>query len=229
MLHKFDTPGVAAAALSEQIQGALDSGLSARGAASLVLAGGRTPVPLFHALRQARLDWRRIGVTLTDERWVPDTHPASNAALVREELLTGPAAAARFLPLFDGSDSAAGAVASVWRSLEPLSRPFDAVALGMGEDGHFASLFPGNQALEEALDVGAPPGCVAMRAPTEPRERISLNLAALLQARRVFLFVTGAAKLRLVTEAAQPGAGRDHPVSALLASHAPQAEVYWAP
>ena len=99
----------------------------------------------------------------------------------------------------------------------------------MGEDGHFASLFPGNEALEAALDVDTPPGCVAMRAPTEPRERISLNLAALLQTRRVFLFVTGAAKLRLLTDAAQPDARDRYPVGALLAQSAPAVEIFWAP
>lgn len=229
ILHRFDSTQAAAASLAEQIVATLQSGLSLRAGASLVLAGGRTPIPLFHVLRVAELDWGRIVVTLTDERWVPDRHPASNAALVRDELLTGRAASARFLPLYDGSDRAAGAAPAVWRSLQPVVRPFDVVALGMGEDGHFASLFPGNEALGSALDPAQAPGCVAMRAPTQPHERISLNLAALLQTKRLFLFVTGAAKLRLVTDAAQPGAGKRYPVSALLAQSVPAIEVYWAP
>jgi 6-phosphogluconolactonase len=229
ILHRFDGVLAAAASLAQQVIDALQAGLSARGSASLVLAGGRTPIPLFHALREAGLDWSRIGITLTDERWVPDGHAASNAALVRGELLAGRAAAARLLPLYDGSASAAGAATAVWRSLRPLARPFDVVALGMGEDGHFASLFPGNEALAVALDPRAAPACVAMHAPTEPHERISLNLAALLQTRRLFLFVTGAAKLQVVTAAAQAVAGKGYPVSALLAQRDPEAEVYWAP
>jgi 6-phosphogluconolactonase len=229
ILQRFDTAQSAAEALAGQVVAALRLGQSRRGGASLVLPGGHTPVPLFHLLREAQLDWNRISVTLTDERWVPDHAPASNAALVRNELLVGRAAAARFVPLYDGSASASDATASVWRCLQSVARPFDVVTLGMGEDGHFASLFPGNDALAVALDPLATPGCVAMRAPVEPTERISLNLAALLQTRRLFLLVTGARKLRLVTDAAGSDAGGRWPVSALLAQHAPAPEVYWAP
>jgi len=99
----------------------------------------------------------------------------------------------------------------------------------MGEDGHFASLFPGNEALQAALDPAAAPACVAMRAPAEPRERMSLNLAALLQARRVFLLVSGAAKRELLLAAGRREAPARWPVGALLAQREPLTEVYWAP
>jgi len=92
MLQRFDGMQAAAIALAQQIAATLRAGIAGRGSASLVLAGGRTPVPLFHALRELELDWSRIGVTLTDERWVPEDQAGSNAALVRRELLAGRAA-----------------------------------------------------------------------------------------------------------------------------------------
>jgi 6-phosphogluconolactonase len=229
ILQRFDSVQAATAALAEQIVVALRLGISWRGSASLALAGGRTPVPLFRALRDAELDWAQVRITLTDERWVPAQHPASNEALVRAELLGGRAGAARFLPLYDGSANPADAASHVWNSLRPLVRPIDAVVLGMGEDGHFASLFPGEPGLPAALDPSSAPGCVAMHAPVEPTERISLNLAALLQARRLFLFVTGAAKRELLLAAARREPAAHWPVTALLAQRHPEPEVYWAP
>jgi 6-phosphogluconolactonase len=229
ILQRFDSALAAAAAMAEQIAMALRMGIAWRERGSLAVAGGRTPVPLFHALRDAELDWGRAAITLTDERWVAEDHPASNAGLVRRELLAGNASAARFMSLYDGSASAAGATGNVWRNLQPLARPFDAVVLGMGEDGHFASLFPGEPELAAALDPAAAPGCVAMHAPVAPHERISLNLAALLQTRRLFLLVTGAAKRELLLAAAHRDPHQPYPITTLLAQRSPAPEVYWAP
>jgi len=228
ILQRFDSAQSAAAALAKEIVVALRLGMAQRARGSLAVPGGRTPVPLFRMLRSVDLDWERIDVTLTDERWVPESHAGSNAALVRSELLADRAAVARLLPLFDGSPSAAGAASAVWASLQSLPPPFDVVVLGMGEDGHFASLFPGNDGLASALDPAAAPACVAMRAPVEPSERISLNLAALLQTRRLFLFVTGTAKRDLLLAAARGEAHSPWPVAELLKRVPPLTEVYWA-
>ena len=228
ILQRFTTVDEAAQALAAQVVKALQGGLAQRSAASLAVPGGRTPVPLFHALRDAALDWTRVGITLTDERWVPSDHEASNAALVRRELLQGRAAAAQFVALHDATATAGAALTGVWQQLTSLPRPFDAVVLGMGDDGHFASLFPQSQGLSAALDPAAPPGCVAMQAPVVPTSRISLNFAALLQTRRLFLFITGAHKRDLLLAAAR-GAVPPPPVAALLAQRVPMPEVYWAP
>jgi 6-phosphogluconolactonase len=228
ILQRFTADEVAGA-LAQQVAEALRDGLARRSAASLAVPGGRTPVPLFHALREADLDWSRVSVTLTDERWVGEAHAASNAALVRRELLTARAAAARFLPLYDGNATADDAAMSIWQSLAPLPRPFDAVVLGMGDDGHFASLFPDSPGLAAALDPAAPPACVAMQAPTAPESRISLNLSALLATRRLFLFITGAHKRDLLLAAARRDGQAVLPVAALLAQRVPMPEVFWAP
>lgn len=229
ILQRFQNAGQAAQALAEQVVLALRNGLTLRGAASLAVPGGRTPLPLFHALRDAELDWSRIGISLTDERWVSEDHPASNAALVRRELLAEKAAPARFYPLYNATATASEAATAVWSSLAPLPRPFDAVVLGMGDDGHFASLFPRDPGLAAALDHNAAPVCVATRAPVEPAERISLNLAALLQTRRLFLFITGTQKRDLLLAAARRSADAPLPVASLLSQRVPMPEVYWAP
>ena len=224
-------PSVRAAldALAAELVMSLRIGLALRGTASLAVPGGSTPVPLFQILRDAPLDWSRVDVTLTDERWVDEAHAASNASLVRRELLQGRARVARFHPLFDGGPTAVRAALPVWRSLQPVPRPLDAVVLGMGEDGHFASLFPLNTGLRSALDPASEPACVAMSAPTEPVSRISLNLAALCQARRLFLFVTGEKKRDVIRRAASQVGSSALPVAALLEVQRPVLETYWAP
>jgi 6-phosphogluconolactonase len=229
ILQRFAALDEAAHALGEEVASALRSGLAQRSTASLVVPGGRTPVPLFHVLREMQLDWSAVHVTLTDERWVPADHASSNTGLVRRELLQGRAQAAQFHGFNTAATAAEDAAAAVWQSLALVPRPFDAVVLGMGDDGHIASLFPHSQGLSAALDPVAPPACVAMRAPTEPLSRMSLNLAALLQTRRLFLFITGAHKRELLLTAAQRTDQALLPVAALLAQRLPMPEVYWSP
>jgi 6-phosphogluconolactonase len=229
ILRRFESAQAAAGELAEQVAMALQLGLSLRDLASLAVPGGRTPVPLFHALNEAALDWSRVLVTLTDERCVPTEDAASNAALVRDHLFADRAVAARFVSLYDGAADGEAAATRAWERLRIVPRPFDAVVLGMGEDGHFASLFAGSSGLDAALDPSAAPACVAMRAPVVPHERISLNLAALLQARRLFLFATGAGKRELLLAASRRDGGGQWPVAALLAQRRPMVEVFWAP
>ena len=230
-LRQFDSAAAAAVALADEIAGAMRGALAARERVSLLLPGGRTPVPLFHALRGQVLPWERVVVSLTDERWVAEESAGSNAALVRRELLVGHAASAQLVPLFNAASTASAGAGKSWRAISAMPQPFDVTVLGMGDDGHFASLFPVSPGLAAALDVAAAPACVPMLAPVEPRERISLNLAALVQSRRLFLFITGAAKRELLERAARathvPDSKLQLPVTALLAL--PALEVYWAP
>jgi 6-phosphogluconolactonase len=183
-------------------------------------------LPLFRALRRRELPWQQIGIGLTDERWVPPDHPDSNARLVNAELRADAALAARFVPLHNPAATAAQGAARSWQSLATLTRPFDVVVLGMGEDGHFASLFPQSPGLESALDLNATPACVPMRAPSAPMDRISLNMAALADSRGLFLFITGDSKLALLQSA---GTRASLPIDALLAVDSPEPVVCWAP
>lgn len=229
ILARFGDLTEASAALGSQVVQALRAALAARGVASLALPGGRTPLYLFEHLRGASLDWSKVGITLTDERWVPEHDAASNIALLRKAFSSSAAASARLVALHDGTDHAAQATDRVWQAVQQLASPFDAVVLGMGEDGHFASLFPGNESLADALDAGHAPACVAMRAPAHPRERISLNLSALLRTRRLFLLITGQAKLDLLMRETQASEAHELPVTALLAQRQALLEVFWSP
>ncbi|MEY2855235.1 MAG: hypothetical protein RL030_2367 [Pseudomonadota bacterium] len=227
-LHRHPDFAALARSLARWTRESLVADISARGEASLVVPGGRTPAPWFDRLSQADLDWGRVHVALTDERWVDARDPASNERLVRERLLRDKAASAVLTGLWNGAATAAAGTHAAWQTLQTLPRPFDLVVLGMGEDGHFASLFPGDEGSLRGLDATQPPGCVAVQAPAEPRERISLNLAALLQARRLALLVTGERKLALI-HAQQRGTGEALPVRALLQQKVSPLSIWWSP
>jgi 6-phosphogluconolactonase len=141
--------------LANEIAASLTAAIAARGTASLVVSGGRSPVKLFECLRVQPLDWRQVCIALADERWVDADDPASNERLVRENLLKENAAAARFLGLKNGAPTPDIGAVSAWETFARVPRPFDAVVLGMGDDGHTASLFPGSPNLASALNPAA--------------------------------------------------------------------------
>src|SRR5271170_3990390 len=191
--------------LATQIAGNLTAAIDARGLASLVVSGGRSPVRLFEVLRTQPLDWSKVCVALADERWVSPDDDASNERLVRGVLLKDQAAAARFHGLKNGAPTPDLGAVSAWETFARVPRPFDAVVLGMGDDGHTASLFPGSPNLPSALNPFATAGCVGMRAPVAPQPRLSLNLSALLDSRRMVILITGAAKWHTYLAASAPG------------------------
>jgi 6-phosphogluconolactonase len=226
---KFPDDESLSRALAEQIAAGLRAAIAARGLASLVVSGGKSPVKLFELLRTQTLDWSRVCIALADERWVDPADPGSNERLVRDVLLKDSAAAARFHGLKNGAPTPDMGAVSAWETFARVPRPFDAVVLGMGDDGHTASLFPRSPNLHDALNPGAAAGCIGMRAPTEPRARISLNLAALLDSRLVYILILGAAKLHTFTAASGPGPVEDMPVRAVLRQDRTPVEVVWAP
>jgi 6-phosphogluconolactonase len=203
--------------LADEIAAHLTEAVAARGRASLVVPGGSTPKLLFAALSCRPAPWDRVFVTLTDERWVSPRDPASNERQVRELLLQGLAGAAKFVGLKTTAPAAEEAVGDVEARLAVVPRPFDVVVLGMGEDGHFASLFPGVDGLSAALDPRAVARCVAIQPPTAPHERMSLTLAALASCRSLYLYATGPIK-RAVIDRAQSREARpqDLPIAAVL-------------
>jgi 6-phosphogluconolactonase len=215
--------------LAFQIAATLTAAIAARGLASLVVSGGRSPVRLFEMLRAQALDWDRVCVALADERWVSPEDAASNERLVRDVLLQERAAAARFHGLKNGAPTPDLGAVSAWETFARVPRPFDAVILGMGDDGHTASLFPGSPNLPSALNRAAAAGCIGMWSPTPPQPRLSLNLTALLDARRIVVLITGESKRRTYEAACASGPVEDMPVRAVLRQSRTPVDVLWSP
>jgi 6-phosphogluconolactonase len=218
-----------AATLAAAIAADLAAALTRRAAASLVVSGGRTPAAMLAQLATQRLDWSRVFITLADERWVPPDDAASNEAMVRATLLRDGAAAARFIGLKNDAPSPAAGAARAWNALDVLARPIDVVVLGMGDDGHTASLFPDSPELAAGLDAHAVPGCLAVHPPGAPHARLSLNLAALLQSRRICLQISGARKWQVYQRARSGGRAEELPIRAILRQEAVPVDVYWCP
>ena len=215
------------AALAQEVVRRLKEDLARQDLAVLVVSGGKSPIPLFQALSGQPLDWARVTVTLADERWVPADHPDSNEGLVRTHLLKGKAAAAAFLPLYTGEDAPEAAAEAVATRLEALPRPFSQVILGMGEDGHTASLFP--DAPELAQGLGTPAYALAVRPGLAPHPRMSLSLKALLDSRDIALSTSGEVKRRLLERALGEGPAEELPVRAILRQTAVPVTIHWAP
>jgi 6-phosphogluconolactonase len=199
--------GATPAAIAAHIATALRTAIAARGQASLAVSGGKSPIPLFEALREQDLDWSKVTVVLVDERVVPRDHADSNTALVARHLLQGRAAAARFLPFFRelAPTFNAEVLDALGRDAEDrivtLPWPLDGAVLGMGEDAHTASLFPGAPGYARAIATDQRLAWVVPD--TAPHARLSLTLSALLAARELVLSIAGESKLAVYRRAAQ--------------------------
>jgi len=229
MIQAHPSRDVWATACADLLAEALITGLAENGRAALAGAGGSTPSPIYQRLGQAPLDWSNVTVTLVDERYVPESSPESNAALLKRTLLTGPAAAAAFIPLYRNAVTVDRAAYLAARELQAAAPRLDAVLLGMGEDGHIASMFPENPALKQLLALNNPPfvfHAPRSRSVLAPRQdRLSLNLPWFRDARRVVLAITGKTK-REVFEREAAGDPGVSPIAALVASGAPL-DVLW--
>ena len=251
-LRICDSKAALVQAVTASLRDAVLAALQQRGEASLVVTGGSTARAYYPQIAALDLPWQRVQITLSDERLVAADHADSNQRLVREQLLQGRAAAARFVPLVIESDSGSGSdsgqdaagglvgsiaegtaqhlIAAATERLQTLARPFDLVLLGMGADSHLASLFPGAAGIEAALDPANPALCCTVVPPAgvEPAlPRLSLTLAALLDSRRILIVATGLAKRDAFERAALGHWPLPSPVQA-LARHARQpVEFIW--
>lgn len=224
----FPDAATMSAALADRVAAMLRHAIGRRGCASLVVSGGRSPIPFLRALGQRMLDWSRVAVTLADERWVPVDHPDSNAGLVATHLLRGPAAKARFIPLYGGEATPEAGLAACAERLREVARPFDVVILGMGDDGHFASLFPGIPALPDLLSETGP-ALAATVPPSAPHARLSLGVSALIDARRVLVQIQGDAKRRVMEDAARCENAETLPIATLLRQRKAPISVFFCP
>jgi len=214
--------------LAEAVADRIRTAIAERGTAAIAVSGGSTPGKFFQSLGKTKdIDWEKVIVTLVDERWVDETNDRSNALLVNEKMLQGPAAVARFFPLYSGGDEPdATHVAKTNALLAELPEQFAAVILGMGSDGHTASFFPGGDTLDEALTAEGP--TLAIRAPGAGEPRITFTLPRLLSTDGLYLHIEGEEKADVLDTALGDGPVEDMPIRAVLRSgHA--VTVYWCP
>lgn len=216
MFEAYPTTAAWAEAVAHAASVQLTEALRLRPRATLVATGGRSPGPVYDRLAGDPPDWSRVIVTLSDERCVDSDDPASNQKLVRERLLQGDGRRAHLLPLWPEPDAAALAAL----------RPFDAVMLGMGEDGHIASLIPGDPGLEDALTTADATRLVPAGLGKPPVARITLTLSALIDSRAIFLLIAGETKRGVVERAL---AGEDFPVGRLISRSTAPIRIFWTP
>lgn len=217
--HRFNDRDAQAQALARHVANALQRDLAQRASATLLVAGGRSPARFFECLAGYDLDWQRVWVMPVDERASAAEPDARNEWLIRHHLLTDYAACARFVPLAHPLDAPA--------LKERVSWPPTVAVLGMGEDGHAASWFPGDPASMLALQSDGAPAVVATHASSGPVERLTLNWAAVAEARERVLLITGDAKCTLLERIEADGADwHQYPVARLFSA---PLMVFWSP
>jgi 6-phosphogluconolactonase len=207
---------------AERLRGAI----AARGVALLIVSGGKSPARFFDQLSNLDLEWSRVVITLADERRVADDSPRSNARLVRERLLRNRAKAASFTPLADVRLPEDQELAAASARIAHLPTPADVVILGMGDDGHTASWFPGAQGLAEAMDPGARHLVASIVAPDAPEPRLTLTGRVILRARAIALEIQGEAKLATFAAALESGPEEAMPIRAVLRGAADRLTVF---
>lgn len=227
--HNFEGATPLTDALAAAVAADLKSAIALRGHALLAVSGGKTPTRFLAQLSREPLAWERITVTLVDERWVAADNARSNERLVRTILLRGAAAAANFVPLYEaGIAEPESALPAVAARIASLGLPFDALVLGMGEDGHCASFFPDGDRLAEATDMRTSELVLPMRAPSAGEPRVTLTLPVVLDSRAIYLHIEGERKRRVLQDAASAAqSNHSFPISAVLRNTRVPLNVYW--
>lgn len=229
---KFEDRAALIESLYQEFVEELARTLQQKPSATLLLSGGSTPAPLYRKLSSADLDWGKISVALVDERWVDPASEASNERLLRETLLVDRAASANFTGMKTNHRTPFDGITECNTRYAALPSPYSACLLGMGPDGHTASLFPGAEGLIAALDSGQ--YCAAIRAirsdvTGEQVERMTMTPWGILQSRRLILLISGNDKWEVYREACQSGATPELPISQFIHQQRVPLEVYWAP
>jgi 6-phosphogluconolactonase len=223
--HFFNTRLEASEAAAKRIAELLANRLDNQSEASITVSGGTTPRQCLAALARTPLDWRRVQVALSDERWVPADHEDSNEKLVREALLVDEAAPAHLLPVYAPGVSPAERCEALQNPLPPL--PFSCSLIGMGTDGHFASLFPDAEQLALGLDVESGRLYIPVTTAASPHPRISMTLAGISRSDEIALLFFGEDKLEVYKQALESANG--FPVSRLLRQKRAPVRLFWAP
>jgi 6-phosphogluconolactonase len=226
-LKQFENTSALDNSLSAEVSERLANAIAKYGKASLILSGGRTPMGFFHQLSQQDLDWSKVTVTLADERWVDSDHQDSNEKLVRENLLINEAHSAKFLALKNSAETAVLGESELEAELSAYGQ-FTVVILGMGDDGHTASLFPGSTALAAGLDLESGRSCIAVTPTEAPHERMSMTLPRLLDTECLIIHISGENKQKVLDQALSGNNVEELPIRSVLQQTQVPVTVYWA-
>ncbi|TKB44834.1 6-phosphogluconolactonase [Thalassotalea mangrovi] len=215
-------------AFAEQVAAQLQSLIEKNGKASIAFSGGSTPKGFFAALSVQDIAWDKVTVTLADERWVEYEDNNSNTRLLTENLLTNNAKVARLFSLKRDGALDADNLAKLNQDANDGLLPLDIVILGMGEDGHTASLFPCSAEIEQGLDQQAAPGLLKVVPTSAPFERISFNFSALIQASHLYLHLVGDNKMAVLDQAISSKDSMQMPIRAFLHHDVKTVDIFWA-
>ncbi len=231
-LHSFPDRDSLTNELAATITTLLNQGISRNGRASLAVSGGSTPVQLFECLSNIDLPWQNIDISLVDERWVVPIDPDSNEHLVKTHLLQNRAKAANFTGMWNSAKTASEGEDKCNAQLQKIHRPFDVLLLGMGGDGHTASLFPGAARLSQATDMNSGKVCMGIAPVTAPHERMTLTLPVILESKQIFLHITGQNKKDVLEKALAAGPVEEMPIRFILQNQLQKQKmnlsIYWS-
>ena len=231
-IHSFSDPESLSTELATTISTLLSAGIAKNGRASLAVSGGSTPVQLFKRLSNIDLSWQNVDILLVDERWVTPDDPDSNEHLVKTHLLQNKATAAAFTGMKNSAKTASEGEAECSKQLQKILRPFDVLLLGLGGDGHTASLFPGAARLPQATDMNSGKVCMGIAPVTAPHERMTLTLPIILDSKQIFLHITGQNKKNVLKQALVTGPAEEMPIRFILQNQAQKQKInfsiYWA-
>ena len=225
--YRFDSREAASLAAAERLVAALNRRIEAQQKASIVVSGGSTPHDCLAKLAGMDVDWASVHVALSDERYVSATHDDSNERMVRETLLVGQAAEASLLPMYKEGVDVSDRAVEIDADIRSLPFPFSAVLLGMGTDGHFASLFPDTEGLEQGLDPDSGVLCMPVSTVASPHPRLSLTMAALSRTDEIVLLIFGEEKREVLNKALESDG--PSPIARLLRQNRAPIHVIWAP
>lgn len=226
---EYDDAAELADAVAGDIQFVIESAIEARGSAVIALAGGKTPLPAYEKLAKAKLDWKRVTIIPSDERIVPLGDPLSNVTALGKTFIPKGARVIPVVPKATDDYKAAGRSADAL--MQDLHWPLDLCMLGVGGDGHTASIFPGPD-FDEALNgprerraLGVMPDPLP---PEAPVARVTLSRAGIITARALLIAVTGKEKRKVIEDAIKQGAGSTYPIGRVLADVELPVDIHWA-
>lgn len=209
--------------LTHQINHSLDN----QKTVSLALAGGSTPKGLYQKLSDSELAWSKLKVTLTDERWVDIHHSDSNENMLKQTLFRNHARVAQFIALKNSENTPQAGQIRTDHLLKHNVEKLDYVVLGMGEDGHFASIFPNMKNTDDLLDLAQSAFCLPAN-PKDKPSRMSLTLSYLLSAQQIYIFIKGALKRQLIEQESVANTSQSLPIHYLLTQTLCPVTVYWS-